>query len=192
MGQIQMNTQELIDTARTLVAGDKGLLAMDESNPTCNKRFAKLGIPQTEEARRGSTRWRPDMRQKFIVGNWKMYTSTVVASRLAKAVVDGVGTKECVSVAVCPPPGADVRLFDVESRRTLVSMHASTRGHKSLVFRPVLLTPDRFAGRPPTFGPLGADFQVSPILPVSHRAGNSETVAKICSTFPKSPGLTKW
>jgi hypothetical protein len=25
---------------------------MDESNPTCNKRFAKLGIPQTEETRR--------------------------------------------------------------------------------------------------------------------------------------------
>ena len=43
-----MNAQELIDTARTLVAGDKGLLAMDESNPTCNKRFARLGIPQTE------------------------------------------------------------------------------------------------------------------------------------------------
>jgi fructose-bisphosphate aldolase class I len=47
-----MNAQRLIDTARTLVAGDKCLLAMDESNPTCNKRFAKLGIPQTEEARR--------------------------------------------------------------------------------------------------------------------------------------------
>jgi len=47
-----MKTQELIDTARTLVAGHKGLLAMDESNPTCNQRFAKLGIPQTEEARR--------------------------------------------------------------------------------------------------------------------------------------------
>ena len=47
-----MNTQELIDTVRKLVADDKGLLAMDESNPTCNKRFAKLGIPQTEEARR--------------------------------------------------------------------------------------------------------------------------------------------
>ena len=45
-----MNAQELIDTARALVAGDKGLLAMDESNPTCNKRFARLGIPQTEEA----------------------------------------------------------------------------------------------------------------------------------------------
>jgi len=47
-----MNAQELIDTAKKLVAGDKGLLAMDESNPTCNKRFAKVGIPQTEEARR--------------------------------------------------------------------------------------------------------------------------------------------
>jgi fructose-bisphosphate aldolase class I len=50
-----MNTRELIDTARALVAGDKGLLAMDESNPTCDKRFASLGIPQTVEARRA---WR--------------------------------------------------------------------------------------------------------------------------------------
>jgi len=47
-----MNAQELIFTARELVADDKGLLAMDESNPTCNKRFAALGIPQTEDARR--------------------------------------------------------------------------------------------------------------------------------------------
>jgi fructose-bisphosphate aldolase class I len=52
MEQHQMSTQLLIDTAKTLVADDKGLLAMDESNPTCNKRFAKLGIPQTEEFRR--------------------------------------------------------------------------------------------------------------------------------------------
>ena len=51
-GNPTMNAQELMDTARALVAGDKGLLAMDESNPTCNKRFAALGIPQTEEARR--------------------------------------------------------------------------------------------------------------------------------------------
>ena len=47
-----MKAQALIETARALVAGDKGLLAMDESNPTCNKRFAGLGIPQTVEARR--------------------------------------------------------------------------------------------------------------------------------------------
>jgi fructose-bisphosphate aldolase, class I len=52
MEQPQMNPQQLKDTARAMVAGDKGLLAMDESNPTCNRRFAKLGIPQTEETRR--------------------------------------------------------------------------------------------------------------------------------------------
>ncbi|MBX2981431.1 MAG: fructose-bisphosphate aldolase class I [Flavobacteriales bacterium] len=47
-----MNKQALIDTAQAMVANDKGLLAMDESDPTCNKRFAALGIPQTVEARR--------------------------------------------------------------------------------------------------------------------------------------------
>jgi len=47
-----MNEQKLIDTAKMLVASNKGLLAMDESNPTCNKRFAELGIPQTDEYRR--------------------------------------------------------------------------------------------------------------------------------------------
>ena len=46
-----MATQVIIDTAKALVAGDKGLLAMDESNPTCNKRFAKLEIPETAERR---------------------------------------------------------------------------------------------------------------------------------------------
>ncbi len=50
-----MNAQKLRDTATALVADDKGLPAMDESNPTCNKRFAKLEIPQTAEARRA---WR--------------------------------------------------------------------------------------------------------------------------------------
>jgi fructose-bisphosphate aldolase class I len=47
-----MNMQMLVDTARKLVADHKGLLAMDESNPTCNKRFAQLNIPQTVETRR--------------------------------------------------------------------------------------------------------------------------------------------
>ncbi len=47
-----MNTQKLIDTAAQMLANHKGLLAMDESNPTCNKRFAAAGIPQTEEMRR--------------------------------------------------------------------------------------------------------------------------------------------
>jgi fructose-bisphosphate aldolase class I len=47
-----MNLQLLKDTAKLLFADHKGLLAMDESTPTCNKRFASLGIPQTVEARR--------------------------------------------------------------------------------------------------------------------------------------------
>ena len=47
-----MKTKQLIGTAKSLMANDKGLLAMDESNSTCNRRFAKLGIPETEEARR--------------------------------------------------------------------------------------------------------------------------------------------
>lgn len=50
-----MKAETLIATASVLMADDKGLLAMDESNPTCNKRFAALGIPQTEVARRA---WR--------------------------------------------------------------------------------------------------------------------------------------
>lgn len=45
----------LAATAQALVARGKGLLAMDESISTCNKRFAATGIPQTEAARRA---WR--------------------------------------------------------------------------------------------------------------------------------------
>lgn len=47
-----MNIDKLKQTASALMAGDKGLLAMDESLPTCNKRFAEVGIPQTVEYRR--------------------------------------------------------------------------------------------------------------------------------------------
>jgi fructose-bisphosphate aldolase class I len=42
----------LRDTVKSLFADNKGLLAMDESTRTCNKRFATLNIPQTVEARR--------------------------------------------------------------------------------------------------------------------------------------------
>src|ERR1039458_9455444 len=47
-----MNSRPLRETATRLFANNKGLLAMDESNGTCNKRFAAVGIPQTEETRR--------------------------------------------------------------------------------------------------------------------------------------------
>jgi fructose-bisphosphate aldolase class I len=42
----------LVDIAQALVAHDKGLLAIDESIPTCDKRFARLGIAQDEATRR--------------------------------------------------------------------------------------------------------------------------------------------
>jgi fructose-bisphosphate aldolase class I len=50
-----MMPRDLIDIAHALVGSGKGLLAMDESNSTCDRRFAAAGIPQTEEARRA---WR--------------------------------------------------------------------------------------------------------------------------------------
>jgi fructose-bisphosphate aldolase, class I len=44
--------QELRATAQAMVAPGKGVLAMDESNGTCNKRLGKVGIEQTEDMRR--------------------------------------------------------------------------------------------------------------------------------------------
>ncbi len=49
---ISKYSQELINTAKSLVVKGKGILAMDESNGTCNKRFAQLGITTTVENRR--------------------------------------------------------------------------------------------------------------------------------------------
>ncbi len=44
--------RQMIETVRALLAYPKGVLAMDESNGTCDKRFAAVGAPQTIEARR--------------------------------------------------------------------------------------------------------------------------------------------
>ncbi|QGT78696.1 fructose-bisphosphate aldolase class I [Guyparkeria halophila] len=43
---------ELIQTAKAMVAPGKGILAIDESNGTCNKRFEAVGIEPTEQKRR--------------------------------------------------------------------------------------------------------------------------------------------
>jgi len=50
-----------------------------------------------------NTKWKPEMRQKFVVGNWKMHTTAVEAGQLAKAVVNGVGVEDRISVVICPP-----------------------------------------------------------------------------------------
>jgi fructose-bisphosphate aldolase class I len=47
-----MDKEALKKIAQQLMSGDKGLIAMDESIPTCNKRFEENGIPQIEEYRR--------------------------------------------------------------------------------------------------------------------------------------------
>lgn len=47
-----MDTQALEQTARAMIADGKGLLAIDESTPTCGKRFADYGIDNTEDNRR--------------------------------------------------------------------------------------------------------------------------------------------
>ncbi|MFQ6021960.1 MAG: class I fructose-bisphosphate aldolase [Acidiferrobacterales bacterium] len=47
-----MSKQELESTANAMVAPGKGILAMDESTPTCKTRFEKMGIACTEDNRR--------------------------------------------------------------------------------------------------------------------------------------------
>jgi triosephosphate isomerase len=43
------------------------------------------------------------MRQRLIVGNWKMFTTAATARRLAADVVRGLGPEPRVRVALCPP-----------------------------------------------------------------------------------------
>jgi fructose-bisphosphate aldolase class I len=46
-----MELQQLIETANAMVAPGKGILAMDESTPTCGKRLQAVGVENTEENR---------------------------------------------------------------------------------------------------------------------------------------------
>ena len=47
-----MDSGELKSVARAIVAGQKGVLAADESGPTIKKRFDSVGVESTEESRR--------------------------------------------------------------------------------------------------------------------------------------------
>jgi triosephosphate isomerase len=44
-----------------------------------------------------------NMRKKYIIGNWKMHTTTAEAVDLAKAIVKGVGNVEHIGITICPP-----------------------------------------------------------------------------------------
>ncbi len=79
-----MNIQKLHTIANRLVESKKGILAADESNHTCNARFAALGIPETEGMRRN---WRellittPNL-EKYITGII-LYDETIRQSTLS-------------------------------------------------------------------------------------------------------------
>ncbi len=47
-----MSIDQLEDIAQAMVAPGKGIIAIDESNATCKKRFDAVGIECTEENRR--------------------------------------------------------------------------------------------------------------------------------------------
>ncbi len=47
-----MSIEQLAETAQAMVAAGKGIIAIDESTATCGKRFAAVGIENTEENRR--------------------------------------------------------------------------------------------------------------------------------------------
>ena len=47
-----MSIEQLAETARAMVAPGKGIIAIDESESTCKKRFDGVGIESTEENRR--------------------------------------------------------------------------------------------------------------------------------------------
>ena len=46
-----MNKEQLRSTANAMVQKGKGILAADESNPTCGKRFESIGVESTERIR---------------------------------------------------------------------------------------------------------------------------------------------
>lgn len=49
---VEVSVEDIATTARTMVAPGKGILAVDETNSTCTKRFAEFGIESSEDSRR--------------------------------------------------------------------------------------------------------------------------------------------
>ena len=60
--------ETLLETAKKLAAPGKGILAVDESTPTCGKRLASINVENTEENRqayRGMLFTTPGLGQYF-------------------------------------------------------------------------------------------------------------------------------
>ena len=50
-----------------------------------------------------NTKRKSEMQHKFIVGNWKMYTTATQAGKLAEGILGGIVVDDRISVALCPP-----------------------------------------------------------------------------------------
>ncbi|HVY18832.1 MAG TPA: class I fructose-bisphosphate aldolase [Bauldia sp.] len=71
--------ERLEDIAERLVAPGKGILAADESNATCTKRFEALGIPSTPDTRRDYRElfFRADEAMRNFVSGVILYDETI-------------------------------------------------------------------------------------------------------------------
>ena len=95
MGLPVTSAGDLAQVARRLVASGKGLLAIDESNGTCDQRFTAAGIPPTPAMRR---RWRELMITAPGLGSCIsgviLYDETLRQSR-----DDGTSFVQCLTTA---------------------------------------------------------------------------------------------
>ena len=76
---------QLNETARAMVSAGKGILAMDESTPTCDKRFAPLGIEKTGEKRR---EWRELLLTTPMLSNY-ISGAILYDETIRQAIADG-------------------------------------------------------------------------------------------------------
>ena len=94
-----MNSDELKSVARAIVAGQKGVLAADESGPTIKKRFDSIKVESTEENRR---RYRELLFTtdgiESAIGGVILYDET-----LRQATRDGTPSPSCCRVAASIP-----------------------------------------------------------------------------------------
>jgi len=160
--------QKLTETVKELFTNNKGLLAIDESTVSCNKRFAKLGIPETEESRRA---WReliittPNLSD--AISGFILYDQTI---RQVKA--DGTPfVKVMTGAGIIPGIKVDGGLKDMEGH----SGEKVTEGLEGLSDR--LKEYVQMGAR---FAKWRAAFSVSDILPSSDCI---ETNAKILAEY---------
>src|SRR5438093_9606224 len=83
-----------------MAAAERGF-ALSRNRPSRKSRPSEL--PRLLLAQHGDGGGLPQMRQKLIVGNWKMFTTAATARQLAADIVNSLGSETRVCVGVCPP-----------------------------------------------------------------------------------------